>query len=212
MALCQRPFGPPGAILRGVEGLLTRESLGRHTVEALSRGGRRNPDVLLVEAGGRRLVVKDFAARGWLVRATLGRWITAREMRAWRALRGHPAVPDFVAPIDALAFAVEYRPGERLSGRLLETLPAEFGDRLAAALAEMHRRGVVHLDLRHRSNVMVGEGGEPILVDFGSAFCFRPGGVAARLLLPLLARLDRLALAKWRARLVGDRRGRSLRS
>jgi hypothetical protein len=66
----------------------------------------------------------------------------------------------------------------------------------------MHRRGVVHLDLRHRSNVMVGEGGEPILIDFGSAFCCRPGGLAARLLLPLLARLDLLALAKWRSRLA----------
>ena len=116
----------------------------------------------------------------------------------------HPAVPAVVARLDALAFAVEYRPGERLSGRLLATLPAEFGNRLAAALAEMHRRGVVHLDLRHRSNVMVGEAGEPILIDFGSAFCFRPGSLRARLLLPPLARLDRLALAKWRSRLVGD--------
>ena len=185
-----------------MEPLLTRSSLAGHTREVLSRGGPRNPDVLLVECAGRRLVVKDFAARGPLVRATLGRWITAREVRAWRALAGHPAVPAFVARIDALAFAVEHRPGERLSGRLLGTLPAEFGNRLAAALAEMHRRGVVHLDLRHRSNVLVGEAGEPILIDFGSAFCFRPGSLAARLLLPLLARLDRLALAKWRARLA----------
>jgi len=185
-----------------VEPVLTRESLARHTLKVLSRGGRRNPDVLLVAAGSRRLVVKDFAGRGWLVRATLGRWITAREARAWRALAGHPAVPAFVTRLDALAFAVEYRPGERLSGRLLARLPAEFGNRLAAALAEMHRRGVVHLDLRHRSNVLVGEGGEPILIDFGSAFCFRPGGLAARLLLPLLARLDLLALAKWRSRLA----------
>ena len=170
-----------------MEPALTRASLARHTLKLLSRGGRRNPDVLLVAVGPRRLVVKDFAGRGWLVRATLGRWVTA---------------PAFVARLDALAFAVEYRPGERLSGRLLATLPAEFGNRLAAALAEMHRRGVVHLDLRHRSNVMVGEGGEPILIDFGSAFCFRPGGLAARLLLPLLARLDHLALAKWRSRLA----------
>ncbi len=184
-----------------------REDLAAHTVEVLNRGNRRNPDVLLVESAGRRLVVKDFAPRGPWVRATLGRWITTRELRAWRALAGHPHVPAFLGRIDALAFAVEYRPGERLSGRLLGTLPAGFGERLAAALEEMHRRGVVHLDLRHRSNVLVGEDGEPILIDFGSAFCFRPGGLAARWLLPLLARLDRNALAKWRSRLPAHEAG-----
>ncbi len=178
-----------------------RERLAEGRVEVLARGGRWKPDVSLVEVGGRRLVVKDFAARSPVVRALVGRWATSREVRAWRALAGHPAVPAFVTRIDALAFAVEHREGERLSGRLLETLPAEFGDRLAAALAEMHRRGVVHLDLRHRSNVLVGRGGEPVLLDFGSALCFRPGSLAARWLLPLLARLDRVALAKWRARL-----------
>ena len=181
--------------------VLSRASLARSTVDVLNRGNRRNPDVLLVEADGRRLVVKDFAPRGSWVRATLGRWITAREIRAWRALAGHPAVPAFVARLDELAFAVEYRPGERLSGRMLEGLPAHFGTRLEAALDGMHRRGVVHLDLRHRSNVLVDERGEPILIDFGSAITLRPAGLAARLLLPLLAWFDRRALAKWQARL-----------
>ena len=191
----------PSAAPTPAKAPLRREELALRTTRVLNRGNRRNPDVYLVEVGGRELVVKDFAPRGRLVRATLGRWITAREVRAWRALAGHPCVPPFVGSIDELAFAVEYWPGERLSGKLLMTLPAEFGSRLAEALAEMHRRGVVHLDLRHRSNVLVGETGAPVLIDFGSAFCFRPGGLAGRLLLPLLALLDRNALAKWRSRL-----------
>jgi serine/threonine protein kinase len=65
----------------------------------------------------------------------------------------------------------------------------------------MHRRGVAHLDLRHRSNVLVGEDGDPILIDFGSALTFRPGGLLARWLLPLLGRLDLAAVEKWRSRL-----------
>ena len=138
---------------------------------------------------------------GLCVRARLSCRARVSSRRAWRALAGHPAVPPFVGRIDALAFAVEYWPGERFSGRTLEALPAEFGERLGAAFSEMHRRGVVHLDLRHRSNVMIGEGGDPFLIDFGSAFTFRPGGFAARWILPLLARLDRAALEKWRSRL-----------
>jgi hypothetical protein len=182
--------------------LPARADLARATVAVLNRGNRRNPDVLLVEHAGRRVVVKDFAPRGRLVRACLGRWIHAREVRALEALRGHPAVPRFLGWIDPLAFAVEYRPGRRMSRKLAGQVPPDFVTRLEAALAAMHARGVVHLDLRHRSNVLVDASGAPVLVDFGSAVTFRSGGLGARLLLPQLARLDRGALAKWRARLA----------
>jgi hypothetical protein len=180
---------------------LTRAELAAASPEVLNRGNRRNPDVLLAEHGGERLVVKDFAPRGPWVRALLGPWIAAREARAYQQLDGHPAVPRFRGWIDRLAFAVEYRPGRRLSRSRAATLPAEFLPRLAAAVEEMHARGVVHLDLRHRSNVLVAEDGSPVLIDFGSALCFRPGGPGARWLLPLLARVDRGALAKWHRKL-----------
>ena len=163
--------------------------------ECLSQGGARNPDVWRVEFGGRSMVVKDFRRRSAFVRATIGRIVTAREARAWRALDGHPAVPRFLGRIDELAFAVEYRPGRYLSRRI--QVHAEFLPRLEAAVDEMHARGVVHLDLKHRDNVLTGEDGRPILVDFGSAFVFEPGGILARLLLPILAAVDRLAVRKW---------------
>jgi hypothetical protein len=180
---------------------ISREDLGGHTTAVLNRGNLRNPDVLLVEFGGRRFVVKDFSPRGFWVRATIGRWITAREIRALRALDGLSAVPRLLGSVDALAFAVEYRPGRRMSRKLAGEVPPEFLGRLETALREMHGRGVVHLDLRHRSNVMVDEGGAPILIDFGSALTFRPGGVLARWLLPLLGRIDLAAVEKWRSRL-----------
>jgi hypothetical protein len=180
---------------------IARGELAKHTIAVLNRGNRRNPDVLLVEVGGRRLVVKDFAPRGVWVRITIGRWIAAREVRALRALDGLPTVPRFLGSIDALAFAVEYRPGRRMSRKLAGRVPPDFLGRLETALREMHRRGVAHLDLRHRSNVLVGEDGDPILIDFGSALTFRPGGLLARWLLPLFGRLDRAAVEKWRARL-----------
>jgi predicted Ser/Thr protein kinase len=182
---------------------LTRGALAASTRELLNRGNRRNPDVLLVEHAGERLVVKDYAPRGALVRATVGRLVAAREARAYLQLAGHTAVPRFRGWIDPLAFAVEYRPGRRMSRKLAGRVPADFVTRLEAALAEMHRRGVAHLDLRHRSNVLVADDGSPVLIDFGSAVCFRSGSAGARWLLPLLARVDRRALAKWRARLEG---------
>jgi serine/threonine protein kinase len=156
--------------------------------------------VLLVRYEGAQLVVKDFAQRGWFVRRFLAPWLSRRELRAWRALDGHPAVPRFVGAIDRLAFAVEYRPGRTLFGARRQPVPEGFLDALEGALAEMHRRGVVHLDLKNRTNVLSDASGRPVLIDFGSALVFRPGGLAARWLLPLLAFFDRRALAKWQAK------------
>jgi hypothetical protein len=82
------------------------------------------------------------------------------------------------------------------------TFSREFGRKLEAHVRELHGLGVVHLDLRHRSNLRAGLDGEPVLIDFASALAFRPGGLAARWLLPLLARADRRALRKWRRRLA----------
>jgi RIO-like serine/threonine protein kinase len=179
---------------------LSRATLARATERVLNRGSRRNPDVLLVRHAGALVVVKDFAPRGWFVRRWLGPWLARREQRAWQALDGHPNVPRFVGGIDRLAFAVEYRPGLTLFGARRQPVPEGFLAALAEALAEMHRRGVVHLDLRNRTNVLSDEQGRPVLIDFGSAFVFRPSGRAARWLLPLFAFFDRRALAKWSAK------------
>jgi len=169
----------------------------------LSRGGFANPDVLLWESAGGRAIVKDFAPRSALVRATLGRWIARREQCAWRALAGHADVPRYVGAIDALAFAVEHRAGAPLSRSVAREAPAEFFARLDAAIADMHARGVVHLDLRHQGNVLVGDDGAPVLLDFGSALVFAPGSNAARAAVALFGWIDRSAVAKWRAYATG---------
>jgi hypothetical protein len=177
-----------------------RRALAAATERVLNRGGFANPDVLLVRGTGGLLVVKDGAPRGALVRRWLGPWLCARELRAWRALDGHPRVPRLVGSIDRLAFAVESRPGRTLFRGRLEPMPDDFLAQLEEALAEMHRRGVVHLDLRNRTNVLRDESGRPVLIDFGSALVFRRGSLLARWLLPLLAAFDRRALAKWRTK------------
>jgi predicted Ser/Thr protein kinase len=184
-----------------VEHGLTRANLAERTRQVLKRGGRRNPDVYLVEGDAGLVVVKDFLPRAALVRRWLGPWLLDRELRAYRRLEGLPAVPRTLGRIDRHAFAVEYRPGERVSRKLRGRVPPGFLGELEQAIAAMHARGVAHLDLRHRSNVLAGEDGHPILIDFASAVCLPPGSRVARLLLPVLAWVDRRALDKWRVRL-----------
>jgi len=180
--------------------LPSRPEVERQTRRVLNRGRFANPDVLLVDAARGLMVVKDFAPRSWWIRALWARFSLARELRAYRALGGHPNVPRLLGRIDRYAFAVEFRPGRVLSRRVRRRLPAQFWDQLEAAIDGMHGRGVVHLDLRHRSNILVDAEAQPILIDFGSAQCFRVGSAASRWILPLLARIDRSAVAKWRQR------------
>ena len=104
-----------------------------------------------------------------------------------------------------LGFYLEYRPGKALSRSLRGKLPAAFLPELRAAIEQMHARGIVHLDLRHRGNVLAGSDGHPVLLDLGSAVCFRPGSLAARWIMPHLARVDLLALEKWEQKLGPER-------
>jgi hypothetical protein len=177
---------------------LTRANLAEHTLAALKRGSWRGPDVLLVAVGTARVVVKDFGPRSLLLRETWGRWSVRRELSVYRHLEGVRAVPRALGRLDAVALVLEHRAGTRISRRRPWTFDAEFGRRLEEAVGEIHRRGVVHLDLAHRGNVLAAPDGEPVLVDFGAALAFRRGGLLARLLLPILARVDRRALSKWR--------------
>lgn len=181
---------------------LSRDALAKHAVRVLEAGSGRDPVVSLVRHGAHEIVVKDYAPRGFLVRELVGRLLIRREVRAYRALAGHPAVPRFLGRIDAFALAVEHRPGRRMSRKLAGVVPADFLGRLGDAIAAMHARGVAHLDLRHRTNVLVDDAGAPVLIDFASAVCFRPGGLGARCVLPLFAAVDRGALRKWQARLA----------
>ncbi len=183
-------------------GDLTRGNLRERVVQVLNTGRSRNPDVFVAETAGGVVVVKDFSPRGPIVRNLIGPWINRREIRAYEALAGHPAIPAYLGELDRFAFVVGYRPGRYLSRRLAHEVRPEFLDEVEGAIADMHARGVVHLDLRHRTNILLGRDGHPVLIDFASAICAYPGGFLARLLVATLGFVDRLAIQKWRARLT----------
>jgi serine/threonine protein kinase len=181
---------------------LDRAILATRVCSVLNRGRWGNADVLLVESDAGRVVVKDFGPRGPWMRRWIGPWLLRREERAYRRLEGFDAVPRLLGRLDDAALVFEYRPGVYLSRSLAGTLPSTFLADLQAAVAEMHRRGIVHLDLRHRSNILAGGDGRPVLLDFASALRFDSSKRSGRALVALLGWFDRRALEKWRARLA----------
>ena len=155
---------------------------------------------MLLEGDRGFFVVKDFRGQGGWLRRWVGRWLCAREVRAYRRLEGVSAVPRLLERLDDFAFALEYRPGQWLSRAVKGELPDGFVEELERSVAAMHAKGVIHLDLRHRSNVLAGQDGCPVILDFASALCLPPGSWFCR----WVAHFDLQAVEKWRIRIDPD--------
>ena len=100
----------------------------------------------------------------------LGRMLARREGRFLALLADQPNVPDPCGPIRAGGKVLDnavghaYVPGHPLGRK--ERVDDDFFPRLGRLLAEMHRRNMAYVDLHKAENVIVGEDGQPYLIDF----------------------------------------------
>jgi predicted Ser/Thr protein kinase len=156
------------------------------------------PDLHRVEVAGRTLMIKDVQRKNLFFRWTLGLWLIDKEWKIYSLLAGIQGIPKALERIDRFAFAMEFVPGRPI-GRG-ETLPPSFFADLERVLGEIHARGVVHLDLRHKGNILLSERGDPFLIDFNSSFSFKGKGVLHRFLFPLLRQVDYGGLLKLKQR------------
>jgi hypothetical protein len=189
---------PQPATRDGVR-LPTRGELEQLPATVIHAGSATKSSVRVVATGGQRLLVKDVRPLHPLLRTIYGRRVLRREERALAALEGTAGVPRLLGRVDVDAIAMEYLDAEPLRRDLgrerLEAALAKLGERVDA----LHERGVVHLDLRQRRNVLVGPAGEVFLVDFQSALVLGRGGMGG-VLLRWLARFDRGGVLKFKAR------------
>lgn len=157
--------------------------------ELLTKGNPfGKPDLHRVKVGGRILMVKEVKSKNFFVRWSIGLWLIQNEWRVYSRLTGVEGIPNVIERIDRFSFAIEYIPGSPM--RRGEDLPASFFADLAKVLREVHARGVVHLDLRHKGNILISEQGKPFIIDFNSSFAFADKGFFRRFLFPALRWVD----------------------
>ena len=149
---------------------LTRQDLSCFPVQRLRPGGGTRPALLLIEDRGQRAIVKDYSVSGWLLRVLVGPWLIRREEHLYHLLQGTPGVPRLIGRLDRHALVIEQIPGRACSEYPEGSLPAEFFQRLEQVVRGIHTRGVVHCDIKNRSNIVVTDALEPYIVDFASAF------------------------------------------
>ena len=165
----------------------------------VTEGKFGKPDLNEVQVEGRSLMVKDVRKKIFLLRWTLGLWLIQKEWKIYSRLKGMKGIPQPIERIDRFAFAMEFIPGRSILRG--DPLPSSFFSDLERVLSEVHGRGVVHLDLRHKGNILVSEKGEPFLIDFNSSFAFREKGILRRYLFPLLRWVDYGGLLKLKERI-----------
>jgi serine/threonine protein kinase len=176
-----------------------REDFEHGIVSCVKGKAFGKPDLNQVKVEGWSLMVKDVRRKNFFLRWTLGLWLIHKEWKIYSRLTGMKGIPQPVGRIDRFAFAMEFIPGRPiLRGELL---PSSFYSDLERVLREVHDRGVVHLDLRHKGNILVSENGEPFLIDFNSSFAFKEKGFLRRYLFPLLRWVDDGGLLKLKKRI-----------
>lgn len=186
---------PPAPDLRTLDRL---EPVERRPGRNLSKA-----DVLFYRLGDVGLAVKTYAARPFLIRHLLGRWQTAHECSAYRQAAGIPGLPRFFGRLSPYALATEWIEGRTLESLRDESVDEEVFDRLAAVLEDLHAHGLAHGDLHHR-DVLLGDDGSVVLVDLSTAWWLgNDPGPLRRAGFERLRDLDRVALARLRARFTG---------
>jgi hypothetical protein len=150
--------------------------------------------------------------------AWLGRVLAAREQWFMDRLAGIEGVPISLGPVRVgnesirTAIAHEWIEGHALAER--EWVDDWFFPQLEAILAEAHRRGIAHVDLHKRENILVDQLGRPCLIDYQISFGIPAESRVARLLiggvLRLLQKCDRYHLLKHRVKHRPDQVGLSL--
>lgn len=169
-------------------------------------------DVLVYRVGERRIAVKDYAARPFLARHTVGRLLTARECRAYERAGGVPGLAPFLGRLGPWTMATAWIDAIPLSDLPLGAASPALFDRLDAVVGGLHARGVAMSDLHHRDVLVANDGGVHV-VDLAMAYVLapRPGWVRLRMF-DRLAAQDRLSAARMRARFTGASEDEALAS
>ncbi|MEM7195807.1 MAG: hypothetical protein AAF402_12705 [Pseudomonadota bacterium] len=148
---------------------LSADQLRAHQIQILRSAERTRGDVLLVEIDGNRAVLKDYSNANAGFAKFLGPFLAYREAKALIALGDVAAVPELISRPSSRSLLMTYLPGRRLRDAGAGFDWVEYLRRCESAVAALHRRGVVHGDLRNATNVLIDDSDQPVFVDLVSA-------------------------------------------
>ena len=138
----------------------------------LHKGRWGNANIVKVVRDGDAWIVKDFL-HCWLpVRHTWGTSMVANELRALARLAGIRGIPESPFRVDPFAFGYRFVEGMTLRHADRDRITTSYFLELESLVREMHARGIAHLDLRNKRNVLITPQGRPAIIDFNRPFAW----------------------------------------
>ncbi|MCP4762559.1 MAG: hypothetical protein GY870_12335 [archaeon] len=173
-------------------------------MEIIQKGKLGNGDVYLHEHNSNLFVVKTFVHHPHFIRNTIGRFLISREYKALKKLSACIGTCSNAIRLGKFTLSYKYIQGQNLSSfsRRNNSIDKGFFPNLEKVVKEIHSFGIVHLDLRTGSNVIISDQGEPIIIDFQSYFPL--GLVPGQYLKNLLKSVDISGVYKYWAKMSPD--------
>jgi serine/threonine protein kinase len=156
------------------------------------------PDVLIAENGGEFVVAKDFRNKIWLARTLWGPLNIMYEKFILRKLSGINGVPEFIGLEDYNCLLIGFIDGDIIK-KSCQNLAPDYFDNLFEIVKKIHERGILHLDLGHKSNVMVRKNGDPAIIDFNTSI-YLPLNSFFSPIFRLLSKIDTTSIMRLKVR------------
>ncbi|MGC9325965.1 MAG: hypothetical protein ACP5G0_14580 [Desulfomonilia bacterium] len=156
------------------------------------------PDVHVLVLSDSVVVEKTYRDKILPVRI-LGSLLVCWEAYIYVKLSGIQGIPACTISPDRYTITTSFMGGQNLK-EIRDAVDGAYFDALKNLIRSIHRRSVVHLDLRNRRNYGIDDAGAPYLLDFASSIYIpRP-----RIIMKLLCAIDWMGFLKVKERLRPD--------
>ncbi len=135
----------------------------------LNLGRFANATVFEYKSNNLNLTIKDFSGSPWLIRNTLGKLFINSEYKALLKLKDNPSIAKNIKRISKYTISFDYIEGKALKYFDNMSIEKNFFLELENNINLIHKKNIVHLDLRNLGNIIVGKNGYPYIIDFQSA-------------------------------------------
>ena len=127
---------------------------------------------LLYNDNDQKLVIKIPHGRGFI--KYLHTRMLRHEAHAYQQLKGLDGIPSCYGLIDGQYLALEFIEGEPIRNKR-PINEAQYFESLFEIIGHMHEKGVAHMDLKKKDNLLVTHHDQPCVLDFGAAIIRKKG-------------------------------------
>lgn len=134
----------------------------------IHEGKFANASVFRYNDGVLDITIKDFSGSPWFIKQIFGRIFVNIEGHSLLKLEDNPSTTTGIVFLSPYTLSFRYVKGEPLKQFNDNEISKDFFITLEKNINEMHKKDIVHLDLRNLGNIIMSEKGYPYIIDFQS--------------------------------------------